>query len=424
MKIKAINGVKDILSDEIVYWQKIEKTARDIFRRFGICEIRLPILEKTELFARSIGEATDIVEKEMYTFVDKGITMRPEITASLLRAYVEHGLHVQQPIQRLFSIGPVFRHERPQKGRQRQFHQVDVEVIGAQEPQVDAELMAMGQMLLNELNLDVSLEINSLGCPECRPDFREKLIAYLHERHDSLCDDCKRRIEKNPLRVLDCKQRGCRAMVQEAPSIVDNLCSACEEHFSAVRQQLDRLEVSYTLNRFMVRGLDYYNRTTFEFLTTDLGAQAAVAAGGRYDGLVEQLGGPKKTPGIGFAMGMERLCLLMQQQEGQQENQGQAGADLFIAALGEQAIEFAAPLVHQLRKLGLQAAMDYSNRSLKAQMKQAGRVKAGFTLIVGEQELEQGKGVLRNMNTQEQSEFALQGTTTELSDNLVQLITL
>jgi len=406
LKIKAINGVKDILSDEIVYWQKIEKTARDIFRRFGIDEIRLPILEKTELFARSIGEATDIVEKEMYTFVDKGITLRPEITASLLRAYVEHGLQVRQPIQRLFSIGPVFRHERPQKGRQRQFHQIDVEVIGAQEPQVDAELMAMGQMLLNELKLDVSLEINSLGCPECRPDFRKKLIAYLHERHDSLCDDCKRRIEKNPLRVLDCKQQGCQAMVQEAPSIVDNLCSACEEHFAAVRKQLDRLEVSYTLNRFMVRGLDYYNRTTFEFLTTDLGAQAAVAAGGRYDGLVEQLGGPKNTPGIGFAMGMERLCLLMQQQEGQQEEQ--SGADVFIAALGEQAIEFAAPLVHQLRKLGLQAAMDYSNRSLKAQMKQAGRLKAGFTLIIGEQELEQGKGILRNMNTQKQNEFSLQ----------------
>ena len=416
MKIKAINGVKDILSDEIVYWQKIEKTARDIFRRFGIYEIRLPILEKTELFARSIGEATDIVEKEMYTFIDKGITMRPEITASLLRAYVEHGLQVRQPIQRLFSIGPVFRHERPQKGRQRQFHQVDVEVIGAQEPQVDAELMAMGQMLLNELNLDVSLEINSLGCPECRPGFREKLIAYLHERSDSLCDDCKRRSEKNPLRVLDCKQQGCRAMVQEAPSIVDNLCSACEKHFSAVRQQLDRLEVSFTLNRFMVRGLDYYNRTTFEFLTTDLGAQAAVAAGGRYDGLVEQLGGPKNTPGIGFAMGMERLFLLMQQQEGQLEGQG--GADIFIAALGEQAIEFAALLVHQLRKLGLQAAIDYSNRSLKAQMKQAGRLNAGFTLIIGEQELEQGRGILRDMNTQEQNEFSLQ----EGADALAEVI--
>ncbi len=413
MKIKAINGVKDILPADIIYWQTIENRARDIFRRFGIHEIRLPILEKTQLFTRSIGEATDIVEKEMYTFVDKKITMRPEITASLLRAYVEHSLHLQQPVQRLFSIGPVFRHERPQKGRQRQFHQVDVEIIGAQEPQIDAELMAMGQMLLNALNLDVSLEINSLGCPECRPDFREKLISYLKEHSDTLCDDCKRRTEKNPLRALDCKQQGCKAAVEHAPSITDNLCSACEDHFSVVQKQLDLLGVSYTLNRFMVRGLDYYNRTTFEFLTADLGAQAAVAAGGRYDGLVEQLGGPKKTPGIGFAMGMERLFLLMQQQEGQQEGQG--GADVFIAALGEQAIEFAAPFVHQLRQLGLQAAMDYSNRSLKAQMKQAGRCKAGFTLIVGEQELEQGRGILRNMNTQEQNEFSLQQGASELA---------
>jgi histidyl-tRNA synthetase len=412
LKIKAINGVKDILPKEIVLWRKIEQTACDIFRCFGIQEIRLPVLEKTELFTRSIGEATDIVEKEMYSFVDKKITMRPEITASLLRAYVEHGLHVQQPVQRLFSIGPVFRHERPQMGRQRQFHQVDVEIIGAQEPEIDAELMAMGQMLLNQLNLDVSLEINSLGCPECRPAFRKKLIVYLQERSETLCDDCKRRTEKNPLRALDCKQQGCKAAVENAPSILDNLCSGCEEHFAAVQAQLDRLGVAYTLNRFMVRGLDYYNRTAFEFLTTDLGAQAAVAAGGRYDGLVEQLGGPKKTPGIGFALGMERLVLLMQQQEGEQEELG--GADIFIAALGEQAIRFASPLVHHLRQLGLQAAMDYSNRSLKAQMKQAGRVKAGFTLIIGEQELEQGKGILRNMNTQEQSEFSLQGEVEEM----------
>lgn len=406
MKIKAINGVRDILPDEVMIWRNIEKTAYDIFRRFGIQEIRLPVLEKTELFTRSIGETTDIVEKEMYSFVDKGISMRPEITASLLRAYVEHGLHVRQPVQRLFSIGPVFRHERPQKGRQRQFHQMDVEIIGAREAQVDAELMAMGQMLLTDLGLNVSLEINSLGCPECRPDFRKKLIDYLHKRRDILCDDCKRRTEKNPLRVLDCKQQACRATVQEAPSILDNLCSACDEHFAVVQNQLNLLDVSYTLNRFMVRGLDYYNRTTFEFLTSDLGAQAAVAAGGRYDGLIEQLGGPKNTPGIGFAMGMERMVLLIQQQEERPEGEG--GADLFVAALGEQAIAFAAPVVHQLRQLGLQAAMDYSNRSLKAQMKQAGRCNAGFTLIVGEQELEQGRGILRNMNTQEQNEFSLQ----------------
>ncbi|WPD24899.1 MAG: histidine--tRNA ligase [Candidatus Electrothrix scaldis] len=414
LKIKAINGVKDILPEEIIIWQKIEKKARDIFRCFGIHEIRLPILEKTELFTRSIGEATDIVEKEMYTFVDKRITMRPEITASLLRAYVEHGLHVQQPVQRLFSIGPVFRHERPQMGRQRQFHQIDVEIIGAQEPEIDAELMAMGEMFLHQLNLDVSLEINSLGCPECRPDFRKKLIAYLQERSETLCDDCKRRTEKNPLRALDCKQPGCKAAVENAPSILDNLCPACEEHFAGVQAQLDRLGVTYKLNRFMVRGLDYYNRTAFEFLTTDLGAQAAVAAGGRYDGLVEELGGPKKTPGIGFAMGMERLFLLIQQQKDQQEEE--KGADIFVAALGEQAIHCATPLVHELRKLGLQVAMDYSNRSLKAQMKQAGRLKAGFTLILGEQELEEGKGILRNMNTQEQSDFSLQEGASELAE--------
>jgi histidyl-tRNA synthetase len=415
LKIKAINGFKDILPDEVPVWRRIETTARDIFRRFGMREIRLPILEKTELFARSIGEATDIVEKEMYTFVDKGITMRPEATASLLRAYIEHGLHVQLPVQRLFTIGPMFRHERPQKGRQRQFHQIDVEIIGAMEPQVDAELMAMGQLLLNELGLDVSLEVNSLGCPECRPGFRNQLVDYLNQRADGLCDDCKRRMTTNPLRALDCKQQGCRQVVQDAPSILDSLCSDCDEHFSAVRRQLDRLGVVYSLNRFMVRGLDYYTRTTFEFLTGDLGAQAAVAAGGRYDGLIEQLGGPKNMPGIGFAMGMERLALLMEQQN----EPAEAGqADIFVAALGEEAMTFAAPLVHELRKLGLQAAMDYANRSLKAQMKQAGRINARYALIIGDQELEQQEGVLRDMASKQQVSFGLQGTAEELGRQL------
>jgi histidyl-tRNA synthetase len=419
LKIKAINGFKDILPEEVALWQRVETTARDIFRRFGMREIRLPLMEKTELFARSIGEATDIVEKEMYTFVDKGITMRPEATASLLRAYIEHGLHVQQPVQRLFTIGPMFRHERPQKGRQRQFHQIDTEIIGAIEPQVDAELMALGQLLLGELGLSVSLEVNSLGCPKCRPDFRSNLVRYLTERMDGLCEDCKRRIATNPLRVLDCKNRNCKALVQDAPSILDSLCMDCDDHFSAVRKQLDALEVVYTLNRFMVRGLDYYTRTTFEFLTTDLGAQAAVAAGGRYDGLIEQLGGPKNMPGIGFAMGMERLTLLMQQQDNAVEP---AGADIFVAALGEAAIKYCAPLVHQLRKLGLQAAMDYANRSLKAQMKQAGRVNARYTLIIGDQELAQQEGVLRNMENKEQQPFGLQGTQEELGKELYNLL--
>ncbi len=419
MKIKAINGFKDILPDEVADWRKIETTARDIFRRFGMREIRLPILEKTELFARSIGEATDIVEKEMYTFIDKGITMRPEATASLLRAYIEHGLHVQQPIQRLFTIGPMFRHERPQKGRQRQFHQIDTEIIGAVEPQVDAELMAMGQMLLLELGLEVSLEVNSLGCPKCRPDFRSRLVQYLNERVDALCEDCKRRITSNPLRVLDCKKRDCKKQVQAAPSILDSLCADCDSHFAAVQKQLNLLGVSYTLNRFMVRGLDYYTRTTFEFLTTDLGAQAAVAAGGRYDGLIQQLGGPKNMPGIGFAMGMERLALLMQLKN---DVTDRAASDIYIAALGQEALAFGAPLVHQLRKLGLQAGMDYSNRSLKAQMKQAGRTRARYTLIIGDQELEQQQGVLRNMESKEQEPFALQGSVDKLAQQLRSMV--
>ena len=420
MKIHAINGFKDILPDEVITWQRIETASRDIFRRFGMREMRVPILEKTELFARSIGEATDIVEKEMYTFVDKGITMRPEATASLLRAYIEHGLHVQQPVQRLFTIGPMFRHERPQKGRQRQFHQIDTEIIGAMEPQVDAELMAMGQLLLIELGLEVSLEINSLGCPECRPGFRVALIDYLHDRMEGLCEDCKRRIHTNPLRALDCKNKQCRTLVLEAPSILESLCPDCDTHFNAVRKHLDALEVTYTLNRFMVRGLDYYTRTTFEFVTNDLGAQAAVAAGGRYDGLIEQLGGPKNMPGIGFAMGMERLALLMQQQETVFPT---AKADIFVAALGEPAIAYAGTLVHRLRKLGLQAAMDYSNRKLKAQMKQAGRVNARFTLIIGDQELENREAVLRNMESKEQKPFSLAGTMEELSSQLTKLTT-
>ena len=419
MKIKAVNGFKDILPDDALRRQHIEQTARDIFARFGMREIRTPILEKTELFARSIGEATDIVEKEMYTFVDKGITMRPEATASILRAFIEHGLHVRQPVHRLYTIGPMFRHERPQKGRLRQFHQMDVEVIGATEPQVDAELMAMGQMLLDTLGVTVSLEINSLGCPACRPGFRDKLIQYLNQHKESLCPDCRRRLNVNPLRALDCKNRNCKALVQDAPSILDALCNDCSEHFSAVRQALDRFGVSYRENRFMVRGLDYYTRTTFEFITDALGAQAAVGAGGRYDGLLRQLNGPD-LPGIGFALGMERLVLLMEQQEN--GTPLKPTTDLFVAALGEKAAEHAAILIHALRKLGLSAAMDYSGRSLKAQMKQAGRLNSRFTLIIGEDELASNQGVLRDMNTQQQTKFPLSSPMDEQAQQMITLL--
>jgi len=417
VNIKALNGFKDILPGEVELWQRLEALARDIFARFNFSEIRLPILEKTDLFARAIGESTDIVEKEMYTFVDKQVTMRPEATASLLRAYIEHGLHVQKPVQRLFTIGPMFRHERPQKGRLRQFHQMDAEVLGSASPRVDAEMMAMGAMLLAELGLSVSLEMNSLGCPVCRPGFRTSLLAFLDDRHQALCDDCKRRSSTNPLRVLDCKNPKCREQVLEAPSLLEHLCADCADHLSGVQEGLEQLGVQYSLNKFMVRGLDYYTRTTFEFITGDLGAQAAVGAGGRYDGLIEQLGGPR-VPGIGFALGMERLVLLLQQQEAEL---AASGVDLLVAGLGEQSSRYGFGLTHALRTGGMRVVMDFEGRSLKSQMKQAGKLGVPYVLILGENELVKGKAVLRNMATQEQQDILLQDEATTVQ-TLVTLI--
>lgn len=405
-RLQAINGFKDILPEQIALWQRLEACATEVCRRFGMREIRTPILEKTELFVRSIGEATDVVEKEMYTFADKGLTMRPEATASIMRAFIEHGMHVRQPVQRLYTMGPMFRHERPQKGRLRQFHQFDAEIIGPVEPQIDAELIALGQMLFDELGLQVSLELNSLGCPVCRPPFRQKLIQALEGVQDRLCGDCQRRLHTNPLRVLDCKKAECRILVTDAPSLLDSLCGDCADHFGAVRQTLDMLGIRYNLNRFMVRGLDYYTRTTFEFLTDQLGAQAAVGGGGRYDGLIEALGGPPVS-GIGFAMGMERIVLLMERNQGEAVSDTGA-ADIFLAALGPKALGHCTLLAQLLRKEGVHAAMDYSNRSLKAQMKMAGRLQARYTLIVGAQEWEKKEGILRDMQSQEQKFFSLQ----------------
>jgi histidyl-tRNA synthetase len=404
VKVKALKGFKDVLPGEVEMWQNLENKARDIFRRFQFAEIRLPILEETELFARSIGETTDIVEKEMYTFVDKKITMRPEATASMLRAYIEHGLHVQKPVQRLFTIGPMFRHERPQKGRLRQFHQIDVEVIGSESPRVDAELMGMASLLLHELGVEVNLEINSLGCPECRPAYRQLLIDFINTKMDHLCSDCRRRSATNPLRVLDCKVPTCREQIQDAPSVTDHLCDSCQEHFQGVEEGLTRLGVAFQRNKFMVRGLDYYCRTTFEFITTNLGAQAAVTAGGRYDGLIELLGGPKKMPGIGFAMGMERLVLLLQQQA---QSLAQSPIDLYIAAMGDEAVSTGFGLAHTLRSCGCAVSMDFEGRSLKSQMKQADKANARFSLIIGESELASGKAILRRMQGEGQTEVVL-----------------
>ncbi|MBA3015113.1 MAG: histidine--tRNA ligase [Proteobacteria bacterium] len=401
MNVTALKGFKDILPEETLVWQRIETTARDVFRRFGFREIKVPILEKTALFARSIGETTDIVEKEMYTFTDRNgdsITMRPEGTAPVLRSFIEHSLHNQQPVQKLFTFGPMFRHERPQKGRLRQFHQISVEALGANQPELDAEIMAMASMILTELGLVVSLEINSLGCPQCRPGFNQALLAFLADKQDSLCEDCQRRREKNPLRVLDCKSATCQSHYQEAPSIIDHLCSGCSSHFQIVQNGLIAMEIPYAVNSFMVRGLDYYTRTTFELITDALGAQSAVGAGGRYDGLIKQLGGPD-LPGIGFAMGMERLVLLLQQQE---SNLCQTQGDLFIAARGDKARTASFTMAHGLRRLGMQVIMEYAGASLKSQMKQADRHNCRYTLIIGDEEMEKGEATLRNMLTRDQ----------------------
>jgi len=406
LSIKALKGFKDILPDEVGIWQFIEQTARDIFRRYGFEEIKVPILEKTELFVRTIGESTDIVEKEMYTFVDRNgssITMRPEGTAPVIRSYIENGLFVRGSLQRLYTIGPMFRHERPQKGRLRQFHQMSVEVLGSNSAKIDTEVMAMARQILKEIGLQASLELNSLGCAECRPSFKNALQGFLQERLQNLCDDCQRRSSANPLRILDCKSEHCQAQYVSAPSIIEHLCEACSLHFEEVKQTLTQLGVPYTVNPKMVRGLDYYTRTTFELLTTELGAQGAIGAGGRYDGLVQQLGGPE-VPGIGFAMGMERLVMLLGQKG---EAASFPGPDLFLVTLGEMANERGFVLQQMLRAAGMHVMMDHEGRSMKNQLKQADKQRARFALILGENELEKREVALKDMHSGEQEIIAL-----------------
>jgi histidyl-tRNA synthetase len=406
LTIQALKGFKDILPDEARTWQWIEETARNIFHRFGFAEIKVPILEKTELFQRSIGETTDIVEKEMYTFTDRNgssVTMRPEGTASVLRAFIEHSLHMRPAGQRLYMIGPMFRHERPQKGRLRQFHQLSVEALGCERPELDVEVMAMAAMLLQELGLHASLQINSLGCAQCRPSFNRALLAFLDQNSGALCPDCERRSHTNPLRVLDCKSVHCQEKYVHAPAILDYLCAECRDHFHTVEQGLTTIDIPYRVNPLMVRGLDYYTRTTFELITDALGAQSAVGAGGRYDGLLAQLGGPD-LPGIGFGLGMERLVLLLQQLE--TEGAGRQ-RDLFLITLGQEAFAKGFKLAHTLRAAGLQVVMDLEGRSLKSQMKQADKANVRFALIIGEQELQRGEGVMKNMTTGDQTTIAL-----------------
>jgi histidyl-tRNA synthetase len=402
LEIKAMKGFGDILPPATRRWEMLEERAREVLGGFGFSEIRVPILEKAELFSRSIGEETDIVEKEMYTFEDRSgdcVTMRPEATASMVRAYIEHKLYAADPMVKLYSIGPMFRHERPQKGRHRQFHQINVEVFGVSRPMIDAEVMAI---LMHYLSLvgatNCYLQINSLGCPNCRLEYKEILRAFLRDHLPRLCEDCRRRMERNPLRAFDCKVPGCQEIMSKAPPIGDYLCPPCAEHFAAVRSYLEALEIVYEVNPRMVRGLDYYTRTTFEVVAGGLGAQNAVAAGGRYDQLVEALGGPD-IPGIGFAIGMERLLLITP------DELLPSGPSLFIAALGEGPQRKTFGLSYKLNRAGVRTLIDYEGRSLKAQMRRADKFGARYVLIIGEDEQRTGQAILRDMEEKKQEEI-------------------
>ena len=399
--IRAVRGFKDVLPDEIELWHRVESLARSVFNAFGLKEIRIPLLEKTEIFSRSIGELTDIVEKEMYTFIDRSgdsLTLRPEATAGLVRAVNEHKLFAQSPVLKLFTTGPMFRHERPQKGRLRQFHQINVEVMGTKAPFSDTEVIWMAWDILEQLGLkDLRLEINSLGCPACRPMYRDDLKEYLEGVFQDLCPDCQRRSKINPLRVFDCKNEACRKIMAKAPLNREYLCTECADHLDKVLAFLKTLDIPFVINPYLVRGLDYYVMTTFEIVSPDLGAQSTVAAGGRYDGLLKALGGPD-LPGVGMAIGVDRLLLLLEK-----DKKGPS-IDLFIAALGPKAGKEVMPWIKYWRRQGLAVQMSYEEKGLKAQMKQAGRAGARYVLIVGEDELDKKQVVLRDMMTRDQHE--------------------
>lgn len=395
--IPAIRGTHDILPGEVERWQRVEDVSRRLFERYGYAEVRTPILEREELFAKGTGETTDIVQKEMYAFTDKGgerVTLRPEATPSLVRAFVEHSLEQRMAAPKVYLFGPMFRYERPQKGRYRQFHQLDVEVFGVSDPAIDAEVIDLAWALVTELGIaGAELVVNSVGCPDCRPAFSAALVQALGGDVARLCGDCQRRAETNPLRIFDCKVPEDQPVIDALPHSVDFLCGGCRAHFAAVERHLAMYGIPYRVSHRLVRGLDYYTRTTFEILAGGIGAQNAILGGGRYDGLVKQLGGPDRV-GIGFAAGIERLVLAMPDSAG-----GGARRPLFVVAMGEPARDAALELLRDLRRAGLEAHMEYEGRSLKSQMKRADRVGAAFALILGEDELAAGEVSVKDMGT-------------------------
>ncbi len=410
-QIQALKGFADLLGPDADMFTHMEEVARSLFNLFSYTELRTPLLESTDLFCRSIGEETDVVGKEMYTFTDKGnrsITLRPEATAGVMRAFVESKAYTPGSVHKFFTTGPMFRYERPQKGRMRQFHQINCECLGASEPENDAEIIYMLNLFLQKIGItEFSMHVNSLGCHTCRPQYKAALTKYLLELDkDVLCEDCQRRMHTNPLRVLDCKVPRCIEYVEKAPKFVEYHCPECKEHFAAVISMLDKLKINYTLNHKLVRGLDYYNRTTFEAVSTGIGAQSSIAGGGRYDGLVKQIGGGDVS-GIGFACGMERLAMLAKAPE---ENLPK----FYLAVIDKEAKETGFLIAQQLREAGIKGDFSYGERSVKSLMRQADKSKAKYTLILGGNELESKSIVVKNMELGEQSSIA--------QDNLLEFL--
>lgn len=405
MAIRKPRGTQDFLPEDLNHWHFIENRMRKITKAYGFSEIRTPIFEDTGLFLRGIGETTDVVQKEMYTFAtgdkkESSFTLRPENTASAVRAYLENKVYGKENLTKWFYMGPMFRHDKPQAGRYRQFHQFGAEVLGAKGPLVDSEVICMVLQLLKDFGLqDLNLEVNSVGCPNCRPQYRDALIAFFEPKKEELCEDCQSRLYKNPMRILDCKNDHCKELSVGAPEIHQHLCQECHDHFEGLQSYLDAAGVAYHLNPRLVRGLDYYTKTAFEVQYIPLGAQSAVAGGGRYDGLVEQLGGPH-TPAIGFAMGMERLLLALESQKLLPALE--ADASVYIVALGEAAQEKAFPLLQAFRANYVKAEMDGTGKSFKAQMKYADKVKAKYVMILGDDELAKKEVIVKAMETGEQ----------------------
>lgn len=405
---KAVKGTKDVLPSEVYKNQYIESTALDVAERFGFREIRTPVFEHTELFQRGVGDTTDVVQKEMYTFDDKGgrgITLRPEGTAGAARSFLENGLCNETLPQKVCYLTSCYRYEKPQSGRLREFHQFGVECFGAESPLADAEIISLANTFFKELGVkDLSLEINSIGCPECRAEYHKALRQYFESRKDELCNTCKDRLERNPMRILDCKSPVCSEIAKGAPVVLDYLCDDCKEHFEKVKSYLNALNIEFTVNPKIVRGLDYYTKTVFEFVSNAIGAQGTVCGGGRYDGLIEELGG-QKTPSLGFGLGIERLMLLMEAQGC--EFPKQSVPDLFIVSMGEKATLKAVEIANDMREEGFTCLYDVNGRGLRAQMKYANKLGAKYTVVLGEDEVQSGIAKLKNMESGEETEIAI-----------------